>query len=75
MTLPRSRRVVDTANALKSDVIVLLGDYTATYRFANVRFLTRHGPRNWPGLPRRLGNGRYSATMIGGTTSPMSAVH
>ncbi len=35
MTLPRIRRVVDTANALKSDVIVLLGDYTATYRFAN----------------------------------------
>ena len=35
MTLPYIRRVVDTANALKSDVIVLLGDYTAAYRFAS----------------------------------------
>jgi uncharacterized protein len=34
MTLLHIRRVVDTANALKSDLIVLLGDYTATYRFA-----------------------------------------
>src|SRR5271163_4871228 len=33
MTLLHIRRVVDTANAL-SDLIVLLGDYTATYRFA-----------------------------------------
>lgn len=35
MTLPYIRRVVDTANALKSDVILLLGDYTAAYRFAS----------------------------------------
>lgn len=34
MTLPHIRRVVDTANALQSDLIVLLGDYNATYRFA-----------------------------------------
>jgi hypothetical protein len=34
MTLPHIRRVIDTANALKSDLVVLLGDYTARYRFA-----------------------------------------
>ena len=33
MTLPHIRRVVDTANALQSDLIVLLGDFKAWYRF------------------------------------------
>lgn len=33
MLLPHVRHVVDTANALKSDLIVLLGDYIARYRF------------------------------------------
>jgi len=37
MTIAHIRRVVDTANELKSDLIVLLGDYLATYRFVNVR--------------------------------------
>lgn len=37
MTVSHVRRMVDTANDLKSDVVVLLGDYTATYRFVNVR--------------------------------------
>ena len=37
MTLPHIRSVVDTANALHSDLIVLLGDYIATYRFATER--------------------------------------
>jgi uncharacterized protein len=37
MLLPHVRRVVDTANALKSDIVVMLGDFIATYRFANVR--------------------------------------
>jgi predicted MPP superfamily phosphohydrolase len=35
MTLVHIRRVVDTANLLKSDIVVLLGDYTASYRIAN----------------------------------------
>jgi predicted MPP superfamily phosphohydrolase len=35
MKLDHIRKIVDTANALQSDVVVLLGDYTATYRFAN----------------------------------------
>lgn len=35
MTLAHVRRVVDTANDLKSDLVVLLGDYTANYRFAS----------------------------------------
>jgi uncharacterized protein len=33
MTLAHIRRVVDTANLLKSDLVVLLGDYVADYRF------------------------------------------
>lgn len=33
MTLPQIRRVVDTANGLHSDLIVLLGDFKAWYRF------------------------------------------
>ncbi len=33
--LPQVRRIVDTANALKSDLVVLLGDYLARYRFRN----------------------------------------
>jgi predicted MPP superfamily phosphohydrolase len=37
MTLTHIRRIVDTANELKSDLVVLLGDYTAAYRFANKR--------------------------------------
>jgi predicted MPP superfamily phosphohydrolase len=34
MRLPHIRRIVDTAIALKSDVVVMLGDYIARYRFA-----------------------------------------
>jgi predicted MPP superfamily phosphohydrolase len=34
MPLPNVQRIVDIANALKSDVIVMLGDYIARYRFA-----------------------------------------
>ena len=34
MLLPRVQRVVDTANAMKSDLIVMLGDYIARYQFA-----------------------------------------
>jgi predicted MPP superfamily phosphohydrolase len=37
MTASHVRRIVDTANDLKSDIVVLLGDYIATYRFVNVR--------------------------------------
>jgi predicted MPP superfamily phosphohydrolase len=33
MTLPHIREVIDTAQALKSDLVVLLGDYKARYRF------------------------------------------
>ncbi len=33
MTLPHVRRVVDTANALRSDLVVLLGDFKAWYQF------------------------------------------
>ncbi len=37
MRLPHVRQVVDTANLLRSDLVVLLGDYIATYSFANER--------------------------------------
>ncbi len=37
MMLPHVRQVVDAANLLKSDLIVLLGDYIARYRFATKR--------------------------------------
>ena len=35
MGLERIRNIVDTANALQSDIVVLLGDYFATHRFVN----------------------------------------
>ena len=41
MTVSHVRRVVDTANELKSDLVVLLGDYIATYRFVDVRMPNR----------------------------------
>ena len=41
MTVSHVRRVVDTANELKSDLVVLLGDYIATYRFVNARIPNR----------------------------------
>jgi predicted MPP superfamily phosphohydrolase len=37
MQLPHVRRVVDTANRLRPDLVVLLGDFIASYRFATRR--------------------------------------
>jgi uncharacterized protein len=37
MMEPHVRRVVDTANRLRSDIVVLLGDFIATYRFPTTR--------------------------------------
>jgi len=37
MTLPHIRQVVDAANQLQSDLVVLLGDYIARYRFVTER--------------------------------------
>jgi len=37
MLLPHVRRIVNAVNELKSDLVVLLGDYTASYRLANER--------------------------------------
>jgi predicted MPP superfamily phosphohydrolase len=37
MLLPHVREVVDTANGLQSDLIVLLGDFMAWYRFPTTR--------------------------------------
>jgi uncharacterized protein len=41
MTASHVRRMVDTVNELKSDLVVLLGDYIATYRFVDVRMPNR----------------------------------
>jgi predicted MPP superfamily phosphohydrolase len=35
MTLPHIRQIVETANGLKSDIVVLLGDYTTSYLFVD----------------------------------------
>ena len=37
MTLDHIRHIVDTANALQSDLIVILGDFIATHRFVTER--------------------------------------
>jgi uncharacterized protein len=37
MFLPHIRQVVETANGLQSDLVVLLGDFIATYRFHTTR--------------------------------------
>jgi uncharacterized protein len=37
MLLPHVQQVIGTANGLKSDLVVLLGDYIARYRFKNER--------------------------------------
>jgi uncharacterized protein len=58
MAVEHISRVVDETNALRPDVIVLLGDYIATHRF-----VTEHVPHDvWAG-----------ATTTGGTMSARSA--
>ena len=50
MGLMRVRQVVDLANALKGDLVVVLGDYFATHRF-----ITEHvAPAAWAGELKRL---------------------
>jgi hypothetical protein len=50
MGLARVQEVIDTANALGSDLIVVLGDYFATHKF-----ITEHVPhRAWAGELARL---------------------
>lgn len=50
MTVERIAQVVDAANALKSDLVVLLGDFFATHRF-----VTEHvAPPVWAGELARL---------------------
>jgi predicted MPP superfamily phosphohydrolase len=50
MTLAHIRRMVDTANLLRSDLIVLLGDYTAQNRIADMPVPYR----DWSGELARL---------------------
>src|SRR5580704_8464338 len=50
MQLPHVRRVVDTANRLRPDLIVLLGDFIASYRFT----IKRMADPLWAGELGRL---------------------
>ena len=73
MTLPHIRQIVEAANRLKSDLVVLLGDYTTAIGSWIRLFHTRYGPPSWRGSRLRLAPGQSSATTIGGTTSRISA--
>ena len=79
MGLARVQQVVDAANALHSDLIVLLGDYFATHRFVTERV----PPSAWAGELARLEAplGVYSILGnhdwwydIGGTRRALAAV-
>ncbi len=75
MRLPHIRQVVDTAQALRSDLIVLLGDYKAWYKFktepvADEIWAAELAPSRPHSVP-----GRSSATTIGGTILPVCAAH
>lgn len=50
MGLARVRQVVDLANALHGDLVVVLGDYFATHRFVTERV----SPPEWAGELKRL---------------------
>ena len=61
MTLPHIRQIVETANGLKSDLVVLLGDYTNTHLFVDTPvphsvWAAETGAD--PGSARHLGNPR-----------------
>ena len=74
MGIERIRNIVDTANALRSDIVLLLGDFVATHRF-----VTEHGAG--AGLGRRTGAAEraawacmpFSAITTGGSIRPKSA--
>lgn len=55
MTLAHVRRVVDIANELQSDLIVLLGDYVATYEFSSERMADAVWSRKLARLSAPLG--------------------
>ena len=67
MPLPHVRHVVDTANRLHSDLVVLLGDFIAWYRFKTERVPDRLGRPSLRGSRPRSGSGRSSAITTGGT--------
>ncbi len=50
MQLPHIRRIVDRASELKSDIVLLLGDFIAAYRFA----ITRVSDPDWAAELARL---------------------
>ncbi len=80
MGLERVRRVVDAGNALKSDLIVVLGDYFATHPFVTERV----PPPAWAGELARLsaplgvyalyGNHDWWYDIVG-TRKALAAVH
>ena len=69
MGVERIDHIVDIANGLRSDIVVLLGDYFATYRFVIRWCRIRFGPPSSRGCGRRWASGRSWAITTGGTTS------
>jgi hypothetical protein len=73
MPLPQVQRIVDTANALKSDLIVMLGDYIARYDFAIERIPDPLWAAELARLQAPLGVWAILGITTGGTTSPACA--
>ena len=73
MGLARVAQVVDAANTLQSDLIVMFGDYFATHRFVTEVVPLRPGRPNSRGSTRRSASRRSSAITTGGTTSTARA--
>ena len=75
MTLEHIVRVVDTANALRSDLTVLLATSRRGTGAGSERrpCPIRHGRRSWRGCNRRSAPGLCSAITIGGTISAACA--
>jgi hypothetical protein len=69
MGATRVRQVVDAANTLACDLVVLLGDYFATTASSPKWCRRRSGPPNWRGYARRSASMRFSAITTGGTAS------
>ena len=68
MQLEHIRRIVDRASALNSDIVLLLGDFIASYRFAITKVSDPVWAADWRGSRRRSAPGQSSAITIGGTT-------
>ena len=69
MAVEHISRVVDQTNALRPDLVVLLGDYIATHRFVTEHVPPEVWAAQFARLSARSGCGRFSATTTGGLMS------